>query len=111
MCDPSKIHVFLGAPPPSSGPAVVSAADAENEVRDSADWRHLELTWQDGHLKPATGEAFRDSAGLTVKTSLCGEFPVQCVFDKLLILLISRVLSCSQLAVFVLYPSVIRHPL
>lgn len=71
MCDPSKIHVFLGAPPPSSGPAAVSGAAAENRGRASADWRHLELTWQDGHLKPAAGEAFRDSeaASLFISTA------------------------------------------
>lgn len=63
MCERPKIHVFLGAPPPSTGPAVVSGAGVEDRARPPADWRHLELSWQDGRLRPATGEAFRDPAG------------------------------------------------
>lgn len=42
-----KIHVFLGAPPPCS----------EVRGRTPADFKHLKLTWQDGHLQPAPGEA------------------------------------------------------
>ncbi|XP_018550126.1 LOW QUALITY PROTEIN: shieldin complex subunit 2 [Lates calcarifer] len=57
MCDRPKIHVFLGAPPPSSGPFSVSQAGVESERRPPARWRHLELTWTDGHLRPATEEA------------------------------------------------------
>ncbi|XP_041645000.1 shieldin complex subunit 2 isoform X2 [Cheilinus undulatus] len=45
MSDRPRIHVFLGAPPSSSGPGM---GDGDCP---SADWRHLELTWQDGHLK------------------------------------------------------------
>ncbi|XP_040905198.1 shieldin complex subunit 2 [Toxotes jaculatrix] len=56
MCDRPKIHVFLGAPPPSSGPASVSEAGVESEDRPPAGWRHLELTWTDGHLRAATGQ-------------------------------------------------------
>ncbi|XP_073338122.1 shieldin complex subunit 2 isoform X2 [Pagrus major] len=58
MCDRPKVHVFLGAPAPSSGPAVVSGAGLEGEERPPDNtWRHVELTWQDGHLRPATEEA------------------------------------------------------
>ncbi|XP_045898683.1 shieldin complex subunit 2 isoform X1 [Micropterus dolomieu] len=56
MCDRPKIHVFLGAPPPSSGPALVSGAGEEGEERPPADWRHLELTWQHGRLRPAADQ-------------------------------------------------------
>lgn len=47
MCERPKIHVFLGAPPPCS----------KARGRPPADFKHLKLTWQDGHLLPATGEA------------------------------------------------------
>ncbi|XP_070772567.1 shieldin complex subunit 2 [Enoplosus armatus] len=57
MCDRPKIHIFLGAPPPSSGPAMVSGAGVESEQRPPADWRHLELTWEDGRLRPATAQS------------------------------------------------------
>ncbi|XP_042357480.1 shieldin complex subunit 2 isoform X2 [Plectropomus leopardus] len=57
MCERPKVHVFLGAPPPSSGPASPSEAGAEAEERPPADWRHLELTWRDGRLRPAADEA------------------------------------------------------
>ncbi|XP_049927243.1 shieldin complex subunit 2 isoform X1 [Epinephelus moara] len=57
MCDRPKIHVFLGAPPPSSTPASVSEAGAESDQHPPADWRHLELTWREGRLRPATDEA------------------------------------------------------
>lgn len=50
MCERPKIHVFLGAPPPRS----------EVRGRSPADFKHLKLTWQDGHLQPATGEADPD---------------------------------------------------
>lgn len=50
MCERPKIHVFLGAPPPSS----------EVRGRPPADFNHLKLTWQDGHLQPATAEADQD---------------------------------------------------
>lgn len=62
MCDRSKLLVFLGAPPPAAD----SAARPEGEQRPPDNtWRHVELTWQDGHLRPATGEAFRDPPGST----------------------------------------------
>lgn len=50
MCERPKIHVFLGALPLSS------------EVRHQppAAFKHLKLTWQDGHLHPATGEGDQD---------------------------------------------------
>ncbi|XP_059214812.1 shieldin complex subunit 2 [Centropristis striata] len=51
MCERKKIHVFLGAPPASSGPASGSGAGPQG-----AGWRHLELSWQDGHLRPAADE-------------------------------------------------------
>ncbi|XP_070833807.1 shieldin complex subunit 2 [Chaetodon trifascialis] len=53
MCDRPKIHIFLGAPPPPSDPDLISGAGADGEEHPPADWRHLELTWQDGRLRPA----------------------------------------------------------
>lgn len=53
-----KVHVFLGAPPPPSCPALEAGVEAEQ--RPPADWRHLELRWMEGRLRPETGEAFRD---------------------------------------------------
>ncbi|KAK5854430.1 hypothetical protein PBY51_015499 [Eleginops maclovinus] len=50
MSDRPKIHVFLGAPP-TPDPASRPAAWGEAERRPPGDWRHLELRWQDGHLK------------------------------------------------------------
>ncbi|XP_036071483.1 shieldin complex subunit 2 isoform X2 [Oryzias melastigma] len=47
-----KIHVFLGAPAPTSAPE----APVEVSSRPPVRWRHLELTWRDGKLKPASGE-------------------------------------------------------
>ncbi|XP_044229606.1 shieldin complex subunit 2 isoform X2 [Thunnus albacares] len=57
MCDRPRIHVFLGAPPPSSDPDGVSEAGLDGEERPPAGWRHLELTWRDGRLRPAADEA------------------------------------------------------
>lgn len=57
MSDRPKIHVFLGAPPPSSVPASASEAGLRGEERPPAGWRHLELCWQDGRLRHKTGEA------------------------------------------------------
>uniref|UniRef100_A0A3P8NII8 Shieldin complex subunit 2 C-terminal domain-containing protein n=1 Tax=Astatotilapia calliptera TaxID=8154 RepID=A0A3P8NII8_ASTCA len=63
MCDQRKIHVFLGAPPPACSPASEPGAGLEEDDRAPARWRHLELTWRDGQLRPAgdpgneTGEA------------------------------------------------------
>uniref|UniRef100_A0AAZ1XQN1 Shieldin complex subunit 2 C-terminal domain-containing protein n=1 Tax=Oreochromis aureus TaxID=47969 RepID=A0AAZ1XQN1_OREAU len=62
MCDRKKIHVFLGAPPPSCSPASEPGAGLQEADRAPVRWRHLELTWRDGQLKPA-GEAFRDRTG------------------------------------------------
>lgn len=62
MCDRPKIHIFLGAPPPSSGPSSPSESAVEAEDQAPAPWRHLELTWMDGRLRLATGEAFMDPA-------------------------------------------------
>ncbi|XP_030603397.1 shieldin complex subunit 2 isoform X2 [Archocentrus centrarchus] len=53
MCDRRKIHVFLGAPPPSCSPTLVSGTGLEDEHRPPAGWRRLELTWRDGQLRPA----------------------------------------------------------
>ncbi|KAF0027905.1 hypothetical protein F2P81_020646 [Scophthalmus maximus] len=50
------IHVFLGAPPPSSGPISLSEAGEESERRPPAGWGHLELTWTDGRLRPVTDQ-------------------------------------------------------
>ncbi|XP_026165130.1 shieldin complex subunit 2 isoform X2 [Mastacembelus armatus] len=52
MCDRPKIHVFLGAPPPSSCPPSVTGPRLDGEDRPPAGWRHLELTWTDGYLRP-----------------------------------------------------------
>uniref|UniRef100_A0A3P8SM96 Shieldin complex subunit 2 n=1 Tax=Amphiprion percula TaxID=161767 RepID=A0A3P8SM96_AMPPE len=56
MCDRPKIHVFLGAPPPSSCPASAPEAGMVTEDHPPAGWRHLELTWRDGRLRPAADE-------------------------------------------------------
>ncbi|XP_035770746.1 shieldin complex subunit 2 [Neolamprologus brichardi] len=53
MCDQRKIHVFLGAPPPARSPASEPGAGLEEGDRAPARWRHLELTWRDGQLRPA----------------------------------------------------------
>lgn len=57
MGDRKKIHIFLGAPPTSSDPALVSEAGVEHPP---VCWSHLELTWQGRQLLPAAGEAFSD---------------------------------------------------
>lgn len=62
MCDQRKIHVFLGAPPPACSPASEPGAGLEEDDRAPARWRHLELTWRNGQLRPA-GETFRDQTG------------------------------------------------
>ncbi|KAM4730055.1 shieldin complex subunit 2 [Anableps anableps] len=50
-----KIHVFLGAPPPPLPPAAVPGSEAGTEEEEClpAGWRHLELTWTEGRLRPA----------------------------------------------------------
>ncbi|XP_077438447.1 shieldin complex subunit 2 isoform X7 [Vanacampus margaritifer] len=48
MCERPKVHAFLGAPRPS--------ASGARRVRPPR-WRRLELTWQEGRLVPAAGEA------------------------------------------------------
>ncbi|XP_008286545.1 shieldin complex subunit 2 [Stegastes partitus] len=62
MSDRQKIHVFLGAPPPSSCPASVPDGGMEDEDRPPAGWRHLELTWRDGWLRPAADEPGNESS-------------------------------------------------
>lgn len=61
MCERPKIHVFLGAPPPRR----------EVKVRPSADFKHLTLTWQDGHLQPAAGEADQERPRAECSTDAC----------------------------------------
>ncbi|XP_061767417.1 shieldin complex subunit 2 isoform X3 [Nerophis ophidion] len=56
MCERPKIHVFLGAPPSTPGPASVSDCGMETGERPSGRWRHLELTWREGRLLPADAE-------------------------------------------------------
>ncbi|KAM9364436.1 shieldin complex subunit 2 isoform 2-T4 [Pholidichthys leucotaenia] len=54
MCERPKIHVFLGAPPPSSCPTSVPEGRAEDGGRPPVAWRHLELRWGGGRrLEPA----------------------------------------------------------
>ncbi|KAF3707929.1 Protein FAM35A [Channa argus] len=53
MCDRSKIHVFLGPPPPS----FVSASVPDSGDCPPAGWRHLEFYWTRGHLRPTRGGA------------------------------------------------------
>ncbi|CAL8258954.1 unnamed protein product [Lota lota] len=50
-----KIHVFLGAPP---APALQTECEAglDQPARPTASWSCVELSWQDGRLKPAAGE-------------------------------------------------------
>ncbi|XP_004077295.1 protein FAM35A isoform X1 [Oryzias latipes] len=47
-----KIHIFLGAPAPTSA----FEAPVEVSSRPSVRWNQLELTWKEGKLRPATGE-------------------------------------------------------
>ncbi|XP_061915351.1 shieldin complex subunit 2 [Entelurus aequoreus] len=56
MCERPKIHVFLGAPPSTPGPASVSDCGMERGGGPSGRWRHLELTWREGRLLPADAE-------------------------------------------------------
>uniref|UniRef100_A0A3B3V366 Shieldin complex subunit 2 first OB fold domain-containing protein n=1 Tax=Poecilia latipinna TaxID=48699 RepID=A0A3B3V366_9TELE len=68
-----KIHIFLGAPPPL--PPSPKMEKEEEEEERPAGWRHLELTWRAGRLRPTAGEAglipLRDS----------GVLPVFCLWD------------------------------
>uniref|UniRef100_M3ZD89 Shieldin complex subunit 2 n=1 Tax=Xiphophorus maculatus TaxID=8083 RepID=M3ZD89_XIPMA len=73
-----KIHIFLGAPPPPPPPPPPrppSPGMEEEEEERPAGWRHLELTWKAGRLRPAAGEGglipLRDS----------GILPVFCLCD------------------------------
>uniref|UniRef100_A0A3B5LAH2 Shieldin complex subunit 2 C-terminal domain-containing protein n=1 Tax=Xiphophorus couchianus TaxID=32473 RepID=A0A3B5LAH2_9TELE len=68
-----KIHIFLGAPPPPPPPPPPrppSPGMEEEEEERPAGWRHLELTWKAGRLRPAAGEGglipLRDSGVLPV---------------------------------------------
>ncbi|KAM4591730.1 shieldin complex subunit 2 isoform 2-T2 [Odontesthes bonariensis] len=56
MCERPKIHVFLGAPSPSSAPPSVPEAGMEGEDRAPDGWTQLELTWREGRLRLATEE-------------------------------------------------------
>ncbi|KAM6922890.1 shieldin complex subunit 2 [Lycodopsis pacificus] len=69
MCERPKIHVFLGAPPlppslpphslpppPPSLPPLPPPSLPPPPLPPPNDWRHLELTWQDGRLRPAADE-------------------------------------------------------
>lgn len=56
MCEPKKIHVFLGAPPPSSDTEPGQECDGHHQ----SGLRHLDLTWTEGRLRPLTGEVNRD---------------------------------------------------
>lgn len=68
MCDRPRIHVFLGAPPPSSDIVSLPGSGLEADELPHAQWSQVELTWVDGHLRPATGEVFRDPNGKNIKT-------------------------------------------
>ncbi|KAF7219523.1 shieldin complex subunit 2 [Nothobranchius furzeri] len=56
MCEQPKIHVFLGAPAPPCSPVSEPLAEVGREKRPPAVWKHLELTWRQGRLRPATNE-------------------------------------------------------
>ncbi|XP_028983204.1 shieldin complex subunit 2 [Betta splendens] len=75
MCDRPKVHVFLGAPPLGTG--------VEDEERPQSAWRHLGLTWVDGHLKPTTGE---EKANQRAQTLLRQQGPTNANLDN----------SCSE---------------
>ncbi|XP_013881764.1 shieldin complex subunit 2 [Austrofundulus limnaeus] len=49
MAEKAKVHIFLGAPLPSSD----SEAGVKERDCPLAEWRHLELTWREGRLTPA----------------------------------------------------------
>lgn len=51
MCERPKIHVFLGD----------LSSSSEVRRQPPADFKHLKLTWQDGHLRPAAGESEQDA--------------------------------------------------
>lgn len=72
MYEQPKIHVFLGAPPPS------------NEVRGRppADFKHLKLTWQDGHLQPAAAAADQDDPRAGCTRDHCGCDRLSCPAEE-----------------------------
>ncbi|XP_061601787.1 shieldin complex subunit 2 isoform X4 [Cololabis saira] len=63
MSERPKIHVFLGAPPPSSVPDVLPEDGEEGHVPPPSTWRHLELTWREGRLQPAADVTDEDEVG------------------------------------------------
>ena len=76
MCDRPKLHVFLGAPPPAADTS--TGPEGEERPPDNT-WTHVELTWQDGHLKPATGAAAdRDEESNPAKSSSLQEYLDSC---------------------------------
>ncbi|XP_017289164.1 shieldin complex subunit 2 [Kryptolebias marmoratus] len=66
MAERPKIHIFLGAPCPSSDPGSVPEAEVEGEDCHPAGWRHLELTWREGRLRPAAGDRANEARTSTV---------------------------------------------
>ncbi|TWW78540.1 Protein FAM35A [Takifugu flavidus] len=68
MCERPKIHVFLGDLPPSS----------EVRRQPPADFKHLKLTWQDGHLRPAAGESDQDALRADWTTEGSGPHHLSC---------------------------------
>ncbi|XP_034538338.1 shieldin complex subunit 2 isoform X2 [Notolabrus celidotus] len=77
MDDQPKILVFLGAPPASSSQAVVSGAGTVEQECPPVTWRHMELTWQDGHLKPLTDPARDHQCSVSVHEYLESCFPAE----------------------------------
>ncbi|XP_068590523.1 shieldin complex subunit 2 [Cebidichthys violaceus] len=57
MCERPKIHVFLGAPPPLPPSSPLPPPCSSSLLPPLNEWRHLELTWQNGRLRPAADEA------------------------------------------------------
>ncbi|KAM3862872.1 shieldin complex subunit 2 [Diretmus argenteus] len=79
MSENPKIHVFLGAPPPSGpAPGSVSEAGVEDEEEPPGRWRSLELCWRGGRLRrtPADGVSHRgfDRSGGT-SSEEAGQIP------------------------------------
>ncbi|KAM4607984.1 shieldin complex subunit 2 isoform 2-T2 [Polymixia lowei] len=55
MTDKPKIHVFMGAPPPSDL-VLVPEVGIEDEEQPPAQWSTVELSWVRGRLRPRAGE-------------------------------------------------------
>ncbi|CAK6979800.1 shieldin complex subunit 2%2C partial [Scomber scombrus] len=56
MCDRRRTHVFLGAPPPPCELGGSAAGAPPTAGPSPTGWTHLELTWQEAHLRPAADE-------------------------------------------------------